>query len=217
MIITIDGPTASGKSTIANELAKKLHFFYLSSGFLYRAFGYWIIEKKIDHSDIEKIKKLFNNFPFSYQLTDEYIPKININGKDVTSIIMEEKTGTIASNISQIKEVREYIFNLQHDLVKNKNSIIDGRDCGTKVFPKADIKFFLTASIDARAQRLCKRNKNIDFEICKNILIERDQKDTSRSIAPLLPAKDAIIIDNTNYTKEETLKIISNIIKKHLL
>lgn len=226
MLITIDGPSASGKSTIARELSIKLNYFYLSSGYLYRGLTWLISFENIDIKNEKKVefyaKKLLRNEFFDYCLDKENNPFLIINNKTVTSLnLLKDEISINSSIISGYKNIRFIIRDLQRELSKGKNTIAEGRDCGTVIFPKAEIKFFLTASVNIRAERICKRNKDIldysnSLELCKKQLLERDKRDKNREHSPLKEAKNAIFIDNSLFSVEETVNIFYSHILKYI-
>jgi cytidylate kinase len=213
MIITIDGPVSSGKSTIANKLAIKLDFFYLCSGLLYRAYAFILSEKKLDLKNendvINSLKEVF----FEYKNDENKNPIIIYNGINIKDYLEKEEIGSIASIISPYRELRLIVTQIQRNFsVNNSCIIIDGRDCGTKVFPNADFKFYLTASLDVRINRVCCRTKkeNKDY---KNMIRERDNRDSRRLLAPSVPSFDSYLIDTSSMSIEKTLSYIENIIK----
>ena len=190
MIIAIDGPAGSGKSTIAKLIAKDLDLVYLDTGAMYRIFTLKTLKENVEHTYLDK--------------------------KDVSSEIRTTEVANNVSNIAAIKEVREKMVSLQREFSKSKNVIVDGRDIGTVVFPNADVKIFLIADAKERTNRrykeLKEKDKNISWdEIYKNILT-RDEIDSTRKIAPLKKAKDAIEVDTTGKSIEEVKKIILEII-----
>ena len=210
MIITIDGPAASGKSTIATALANKLGYYYLSTGLFYRAVAYIFDKKGMTLKDLSFIK----NISYIYENNK---PQIMFMGEDVTQYLYDHKLSEAASMISSISEVRDALVLLQREVAKNNNVIAEGRDCGSVVFPDADYKFFLTARIEVRAKRAMsdsKRNgdESLD-EVVKQIKL-RDKRDSERDVSPLIIPKDAIVIDNSNLNKEQTvdefLKVVSD-------
>lgn len=213
MIIAIDGPAGSGKSTIAKLLAEKLNFTYINTGAMYRAVTLFLLKENLldtikkDESKVNEILKTIN-----IELDGE---KILLNKEDVTQQIRSEEVTKEVSYVSALKEVRKFLVDLQRNLGKKYNSILEGRDIGTNVFPDADFKFFLTADIKERAKRRWLQeglDKNIDYII--EDIKRRDQYDSSRTENPLKKADDAIEIDTTNYTIEEVLENILKIIKR---
>lgn len=223
MIITIDGPAASGKSTIGRMVADKLNLFYLYSGLLYRACAYILHEQKklkqysekatISREQAEVDLKLHL---LEYIYTSDHGIVIMYNNQQITEHLGKPEISSYASIISTQSSIRTLLTNMQRDLAQNKNIVADGRDCGTHVFPDAEIKFFLTASQDIRAIRLQKAlasegKKYTHDEVLKQIA-DRDFRDKSRAIAPLEPAHDALIVDNSLLTIAETFELFLNVI-----
>lgn len=209
MIIAIDGPAGSGKSTVAKLVAKKLGFFYLDTGAMYRAVAYKM--KKENLSEKELIEKL-GSIDLRLLDTDKGI-KVILDGEDITGKIRTEEIGKLASQIAKIPEIREKLVQLQRKIaLEAKNAVLEGRDIGTVVFPDAELKIFMTASPEERAKRrylqLKEKGENPNYEDILRSVLERDKADMERKIAPLKPAKDAIVIDTTNKTIEEVVNII---------
>lgn len=220
--IAIDGPCGAGKSTIAKQLAKKLGFIYVDTGALYRAIAFYITENNISPNNQSAIKNSLKNINIKLEYTNNS-QKIILNNKDVTNNIRTPKISMVASIISAFNFVREFLFDLQQNMAKNNNVIMDGRDIGTVVLPNANLKIFLTASKKSRAIRrykelLLTNNNNINFDDVYKELVERDKNDSSREIAPLKQADDAILVDSSNMDFNQTLnhiyKIITNTILK---
>jgi cytidylate kinase len=213
MIITIDGPVSSGKSTIAKQLAKELDFFYLCSGLLYRVYAFVLNEKQINLNNYENVIKSLKEVSFEYKNDENKNPEIIYNKINIKSYLEKEEVGSLASIISPYKELREVVTQIQRSFaINNKLMIIDGRDCGTKVFPNANFKFYLTASLDARIDRVCCRTKENNKNY-KDIIKERDNRDSKRLLAPSVPAYDSYLIDTSCMSVERTLSYIKNIIK----
>ena len=209
MIIAIDGPAGSGKSTIAKLIAKDLDLVYLDTGAMYRIFTLKTLKENVEHTNLKKINELLETLDIDIDKDKFYLDK-----KDVSSEIRTTEVANNVSKIAAIKEVREKMVSLQREFSKLKNVIVDGRDIGTVVFPNADMKIFLIADAKERTNRrykeLKEKDKNISWdEIYKNILT-RDEIDSTRKIAPLKKAKDAIEVDTTGKSIEEVKKIIEN-------
>ncbi|MBN8828273.1 MAG: (d)CMP kinase [Sphingobacteriia bacterium] len=207
IIITIDGPAASGKGTVARLLAKHFNLDYLDSGIIYRLLGFKISNEKVDETNISILVNLAKNLDLT-QITD-------------ISLLKTEEVAKIASRVAAIKEVREALLEVQRKFAeKSSNGIVtDGRDMGTVIFPTANYKFFLTASIEARSLRRFKElqssNKSVIYTQVVQELVDRDNRDMSRSSAPLAPAIDAITIDSSNHTAVEVADYIINYIASH--
>lgn len=223
-IVTIDGPAGSGKSSVAKKLASFLNFKHLNSGLFYRYLTYKILESIPELSKIA----LVNNFIFDpiYLL---FLDNLNVDFNKDTMIIDSNYSSDsldffpgieLLPTISQIQEVRNKIKLLQKNICSKYNVIADGRDCGTVVFPQAQIKFFLTASIEERSLRifkkLSKKNSEVDISEIKAQVEARDLKDESRAESPLVKAKDSILIDSTGKNLEQTVQIMLKIIKEKL-
>lgn len=206
-LITIDGPAGSGKGTIAKQLSEVLKLNYLDSGAIYRILGLHLIENNIPIDNEDLIKKSIEkaNIQFSRH-------KISLNNRDVTDEIRTESIAKIASLIAANKTVRESILDLQRSFLKKPGLVAEGRDMGTVVFPEAKNKFFLTASVQERADRRYKQliSKGFDVSIA-NLVVEiqeRDFRDINRTISPLVPAANAVIIDTTKLSPSQVVEFI---------
>jgi len=217
LIIAIDGPASSGKSTTAKELAKRLEYVYLDTGAMYRACGLQAFRKKISLENTHALAKMMQEIKveIKYSLPNNIVL---LDGQDVSDAIREPQVGKMASDISAISLVRKGMTALQRKLGKDKGIVMDGRDIGTVVFPDADFKFFMVADLDTRAQRRYFEEKakgsEKTFEEVKTELAQRDYNDSHRDIAPLKKANDAIIIDSTSLSIQEQVDKILNIIRK---
>jgi len=217
LIIAIDGPASSGKSTTAKELAKRLEYVYLDTGAMYRACGLQAFRKKISLDNTPALAKMMQEIKveIKYSLPNNIVL---LDGQDVSDAIREPQVGKMASDISAISLVRKGMTALQRKLGKDKGIVMDGRDIGTVVFPDADFKFFMVADLDTRAQRRYFEEKakgsEKTFEEVKTELAQRDYNDSHRDIAPLKKANDAIIIDSTSLSIQEQVDKILNIIRK---
>ena len=217
MIIAIDGPAGSGKSTIAKLIAKDLGMIYLDTGAMYRLFTLKILKEKINFYATKEIIKLLSNLKIDIKKDKFYL-----DGEDVTEEIRKTEVSMIVSKVATIKEVRETMVDHQIEFSKSKNIILDGRDIGTVVFPNADLKIFLVADPRERAKRRYKEliekgEKVLLDEIYENI-ITRDEIDSTRKESPLKKAEDAVEVDTTykniEEVKEEILEIYRNKFKK---
>ncbi len=215
--IAIDGPSATGKSTLAKALAKELSFIYIDTGAMYRAVGLYNIRKNIDLNNEADVVNTLKDISIDIKYIDKE-QRIFLNGEDVSNQIREEKVGTAASIVSTYKKVREVLVDLQRSLANVQNVIMDGRDIGTVVLPNASLKIFLTASSEERTKRryleLKEKGKDVSIEDVAKELKERDERDTKRANSPLTKAEDAILVDTTNMNIEKTIKHIKNLYEK---
>ena len=219
MIIAIDGPAASGKSTTAKLLSKKINFVHLNSGLLYRAVTYIFIAYKLIDVDNISIKDFFLNNNIT--LVGDELDKAIWNNKDITSYLSSEMINENINFISNNPIIRKILVDKQRELSSNKNIVSEGRDIGTVVFPNEDYKFFLNASLESRINRryiqFKKNNLDISQQEIKLNLIKRDENDIKRTISPLLKADDAIVIDTTNISIQEQVFKIYNKIKEGIV
>lgn len=217
-VFAVDGEPAAGKGTLAKNLAKHFNMLYMDTGAMFRAFALYFVINNIEITD-NNIEKYIDEIDIDLKSENTEI-KVFLNKKDVTDKIRTSKVTMAAKTVSKNKLVREKMVNMQRKIASNTNSVIDGQDIGTVVFPNADVKLFLVASLEERAKRrkldFDKKGENVSFEQVKNDLEERTKDDYERTIAPLKKADDAYLIDNSNLTKEETLKVAIDIIKKGL-
>ncbi|HAS92960.1 MAG TPA: (d)CMP kinase [Sedimentibacter sp.] len=210
MIIAIDGPSGAGKSTVARLLSKKLGYEYIDTGAMYRALAYKAYKQNIDINEAN-IAELLETTNITYNDN-----KVFLDGENVENLIRNEEISTAASKISSLKIVREKMVEIQRKIAKNKNVVLEGRDIGTIVFPDAEHKFFITASLEERAKRryeqLKLNNIKADYTNVINDMIKRDENDSTRKFSPLKPAEDAILIDTTNMDLNEVTKTIAQYI-----
>ena len=215
--IAIDGPSATGKSTLAKALAKELSFIYIDTGAMYRAVGLYNIRKNIDLDNEADVVNTLKDISIDIKYIDKE-QRIFLNGEDVSNQIREEKVGTAASIVSTYKKVREVLVDLQRSLANVQNVIMDGRDIGTVVLPNASLKIFLTASSEERTKRryleLKEKGKDVSIEDVAKELKERDERDTKRANSPLTKAEDAILVDTTNMNIEQTIEYIKKLYEK---
>tara|TARA_Y100001970_G_scaffold149492_1_gene183460 strand:+ start:284 stop:946 length:663 start_codon:yes stop_codon:yes gene_type:complete len=211
-IITIDGPSASGKGSLAKALAKQLNFILLDSGLLYRAYSY-CFDQSQNHS---VATELFSNLRID---SIENEMRVFEQKKDITSILRHENVAKSASKLSSLKETRENLISFQRDLASNHGLVADGRDMGTVVFPDAGTKIFLVADAEVRAKRRFLELQNADQGVNMRDLIEdirlRDEADKAREISPLIPAYDSIEVNSSNLTPQEVLELVLKIYKEH--
>jgi cytidylate kinase len=210
MIIAIDGPSGAGKSTVARLLSKELGFEYIDTGAMYRALAYKAYIQNIDINET-KIAEMLKTTDIDY-----YDNQIFLDGENVENLIREEAISIAASKISALKIVREKMVEIQRKIAQNKNAVLEGRDIGTTVFPEAEHKFFITASLEERAKRRYEQlkinNIKADYTSVFNDMKKRDENDSSRKFSPLKPAEDAILIDTTNMDLNKVTKTIAQYI-----
>ena len=203
-IVTLDGPSGSGKGTVGRLLAQVLNFNYLDSGLLYRGVAILVIEKDIALSDVSNIEEIARNMNLEFSSENN---KIFLDGIDVSNSIRTEEISIVSSKVAQLKSVRAILHEIQRGYLKGNGLIADGRDMGTVIFPDADLKIFITASPAARAYRrhkeLLGRGESVSLRDLERSIASRDRSDSERKISPLVPAVDAIIIDTSNMTVEE--------------
>lgn len=214
MVIAIDGLAGSGKSTLAVLVAKSLNFHFFNTGLVFRAIAYALDKNGILQSDDNKIKQFLEKSPITVKF-DKFKQQVFYENINISKFLKSAKIAKLASTYSQIIFVREYVEQIQKNFAKNNNVVIEGRDIGTKVFPKAKYKFFITASLTERAKRrYISQSEKTHFSIeeIKRQLQDRDYSDINRKISPLIKADDAISIDTTNDTIQQSLnKILSYI------
>ena len=217
--IAIDGPAGAGKSTIAKTASKELGYIYVDTGALYRTVGLNALRLGKDTKSEAEVVPTLENLQVSLRFVDGE-QRVFLGDEDVSSAIRQNEVSMAASNVSAIPKVREFLFDLQRDIAKKNNCIMDGRDIGTVVLPDAQIKIYLTASAEARADRrykeLVEKGQNVNYEdILKEIEL-RDYQDTHREIAPLKKADDAVLVDTTKLTLEESIAHMLNVIKERI-
>ena len=214
-VVTIDGPSASGKGELAKSIAHQFNFKLLDSGILYRLFAYFFNLKLSN----EEIAAKINN-EISFKLEEESF-KIFNQSDDITTYLRSEDIAKVASKLSSQKEVRKSLFQIQRDFYDKRGLVADGRDMGTVVFKDAKLKIFLTASPEVRAKRryleLQNRGQEVNMPALMADIEKRDLKDSSRELSPLLPADEAHIIDSSEMSLEEVFSITKNLIKKELI
>ena len=211
-IITIDGPSASGKGSLAKALAKELNFILLDSGLLYRAYSYCFDQSQNHSTGTE----LFSNLRIESMDHEMHVFE---NNKDITSILRHENVAKSASKLSSLKETRDNLISFQRGLASNHGLVADGRDMGTVVFPDAGTKIFLVADVEVRAKRRFLELQNAGQGVNMRDLIDdirlRDEADKEREISPLMPADDSIEVNSSNLTPQEVLEIVLKIYKEN--
>lgn len=215
--IAIDGPGGAGKSSVAKALAKELGIIYVDTGALYRNIGLFVLEKGIDPKNEDGVINCLGNITLELKFENGK-QVILLNGADRGDEIRTPEVSMAASSVSAIGKVREFLLNMQRDTAKTNSVIMDGRDIGTVILPYAEVKIFLTATPEARAKRrhseLLAKGQDVSYEKIYSEMIERDKNDSTRAIAPCVPAEDAVFLDNSNLSEQETLEEILKIVKK---
>lgn len=209
--VAIDGPAGAGKSTIAKLVAKEKGYVYVDTGAMYRGLAIHFLENGIEAEEKEKIAEACKDADVTIRYEDGQ-QQVYLNGKNITAKLREEAVGNMASKSSAIPEVRAKLLELQRELARKEDVIMDGRDIGTCVLPDADVKVFLTASVETRAKRrydeLVEKGVARDLEEIARDIAERDERDSTREIAPLKQAEDAVLVDSSHMTIEEVVAAI---------
>ena len=215
MIIAIDGPSGSGKSTLGRMLARALNLLYMDTGSMYRAVALAVIEAHIDPADSELVTALANRIDIDLEGDPESL-SVLLNGRDITEQIRSESVTAMSSIVSTIPGVRRAMVERQRAMSK-RGAVLNGRDIGTVVFPDADIKFFLTAVPEERAERRFKEDQTSSASLAETLaeMIERDRRDTTRADSPLKVADDATVVDSTGKTIEEVFEFMMDKVISH--
>lgn len=218
-IITIDGWSSCGKSTLAKQMAKQLGYAYIDSGAMYRAITLYFLRNSIDFTNKKMLNTALKNISIEFEYHEKsQQSEILLNGENVEYLIRDMIIAEKVSDVAAIKEVREFAVAQQQQLGKKKSIVMDGRDIGTTVFPMAEVKIFMTADIAIRVERRFKemfeKNPNVTIEEVQNNLELRDYIDSNREVSPLRKADDAVILDNTNLSMEEQLKFAMHLLDK---
>jgi len=219
IIIAIDGWSSCGKSTLAKELAKDLGYLYVDSGAMYRAITLYFLRNHVDWTDRSEVKKALNEISLEFVYNEKsQQSEMHLNEENVEYVIRDLVVAEKVSDVAAIKEVRKFAVEQQQLMGKKKGMIMDGRDIGTVVFPKAELKIFLTADnavrVERRFKELFEKNPNITIEEIKANLEMRDYIDSNREESPLRKADDAILVDNTNLTAKETIQKVAKLAKQ---
>ena len=209
--VAIDGPAGAGKSTIAKLVAKEKGYIYVDTGAMYRGLAIHFLDKGIQPQETEKVIEACKDAEVTIAYEDA-VQHVYLNGKDISSRLRNEEVGNMASVTSAIPEVRKKLLELQQNLAKTQNVIMDGRDIGTCVLPHADVKVYLTASVETRAKRryqeLQEKGEDCNLEEIAHDIEERDRRDMTPEIAPLKQAEDAVLVDSSDMTIAEVVKTI---------
>lgn len=200
--IALDGPAGAGKSTLARQLAKEIGFVYVDTGAIYRTVGYHMSLMGIGPKDTDGVTRLLDDVNLDIRYDENGVQRMILNGHDVSDEIRTPQMSQIASLISAQPVVREFLLDVQRDMARKNNVVMDGRDIGTVVLPNADVKVFLTADVHVRAQRrydeLIAKGTKTTLDKVEKEMIQRDQQDSTRAIAPLKQAKDAVLLDTSD-------------------
>ena len=218
--IAIDGPAGAGKSTIAKTAAKELNFIYVDTGALYRTVGLAATRKGVEAMPSKEVDELLKNIRVELTFNDENQQVVLLDGEDVSELIRTPEASMMASAISAVPAVREYLLDLQRNIAKRHNVIMDGRDIGTVVLPDAKIKIFLYAEPEDRAKRrydeLIAKGMDVNYEDILKDVKQRDYNYSHRDIAPLKPAKDSIMVNTTGNTLEQSVQLLIKIMKENM-
>lgn len=217
--VAIDGPAGAGKSTVARGAAKQLGYIYVDTGALYRAVGLNALRNKIDTKNAKAVAESISRIKVDIVFSSGE-QRVLLNGEDVSEEIRTPDASMAASNVSAVPEVRAFLFDLQRDIAKRNSCIMDGRDIGTVVLPDAQVKIFLTASPETRADRrykeLIEKGTQADYNSVLDDIIKRDYNDMHRDIAPLKPAEDSVMFDTTGLALEASVAAVIKIIKEKI-
>jgi len=218
--IAIDGPAGAGKSTMAKRLAKELGYYYVDTGAIYRTVAYFLDLLGISPKDIDGVSRYIDELTVEIAYDGEGAQHMIMNGMDVTDDIRTPEISMKASTVSAHAVVREMLLDMQRDVAKKHNVIMDGRDIGTVVLPRATVKFFLTASAEVRAKRrteeMLAKGQKADFRKVLEEIEKRDYQDTHRAVAPLKRAKDSVVLDTSDLTEDQVIAEMKAVIGKKL-
>lgn len=218
--IAIDGPSGAGKSTLAKMIAEELRFLYVDTGAIYRTVGLYAQKNDVDPRDADAVTALLDSIKIEMSHGDDGLQHMYLNGEDVTTDIRQHEISAYASAVSAIPQVRAFLLEMQRSFARTNNVVMDGRDIGTVVLPDAQVKIFLTADPEDRARRryeeLLQRGQQADYDTVLKDLIQRDYNDSHRESAPLKQADDAILLDTTGNTLEQSYELVLNTVKGQL-
>lgn len=218
--VALDGPAGAGKSTIAKRVSKELDYIYVDTGALYRTIGLAATRNNVEPVPSTAVDTLLSQITVDLTFNELGEQIVLLNGEDVSGLIRTPQASMMASKISAVPSVRTYLLDLQRNMAKTHNVIMDGRDIGTVVLPDAQVKIFLTASPEARATRrykeLCQKGMEVKYEDVLNDVITRDYNDSHRETAPLKPAEGCVIVDTTELDFEQSVEKIISVIKENI-
>ena len=218
--VAIDGPAGAGKSTLAKEAAKALGFLYVDTGAIYRTVALKALRAGADPSNAAQIIPLLDGLNIVMDYGPDGEQRMFLDGEDVSQAIREHQVSGLASKVAAIPEVRDFLLEFQRKQAREHNVLMDGRDIGTVVLPNADVKIFLTAAAEERARRRLRdlelRGQQADYDTILRDIIQRDEQDRSRAVAPLKQAEDAVLLDTTKLNKAESLEALLSVIKERI-
>lgn len=218
--IAVDGPSGAGKSTMARKIAQALGYLYVDTGAIYRTLGLFALRQGVSPDDAQAVAALLPQAGIRMSCGEDGVQRMYLNGEDVTGDIRVPEVSAAASHVSAYPPVRAFLLDMQRELAKSGNVIMDGRDIGTVVLPDADVKIFLTASAEDRARRrlaeLLERGEQVGFEAVLSDIVERDRRDSTRAVSPLRPAEDSILVDTTDKSLEESFAVLLRTIREKL-
>lgn len=218
--IAIDGPSGAGKSTLAKRLAQELGFLYVDTGAIYRTVGLAARRRGIDPSDAAEVAAMLPGLTIAMGYGEDGLQRMLLDGEDVTAAIRENAVSEYASKVAAIPAVREFLMEMQRKTAREHDVIMDGRDIGTVVLPRADVKIYLTAAAEARAERrykeLLERGQQADYGQVLQEVIERDRRDSEREAAPLRRADDAVVADTTGLDLEGSFRLLLGLIRERI-
>ena len=218
--IAIDGPAGAGKSTLARALARELGYLYVDTGAIYRTVALRAREAGADPSDPEQVAPLLEDLDLRMDYGGDGVQRMYLSGRDVTETIRENEISALASQVAALPAVREFLLDFQRKQAREHNVVMDGRDIGTVVLPRAGVKIFLTAAPEARARRrtaeLLQRGQDADFDETLREIRQRDEQDENRPVAPLRQAEDAALLDTTNLDLKGSLEALLTLVRERL-
>lgn len=218
--IAIDGPAGAGKSTLARQAAKELGFLYVDTGAIYRTVALKTLRAGVDAADESQVAPLLENLDIRMDYGPDGEQRMFLEGEDVSKAIREHQVSGLASKVAAIPAVRDFLLDFQRKQAREHDVVMDGRDIGTVVLPDADVKVFLTAAPESRAQRrvleLEQRGQQADYNTILHDIIQRDEQDKNRPIAPLRQAEDAVLLDTTKLNLAESLRAMLSLVKEKI-
>ena len=217
-VVAIDGPSGAGKSTLARALASKFGFLYVDTGAIYRTLGIAALRAGVSSKDEAAVAGILPGISIELQYDERGVQRMMLGGEDVSDEIRTPQSSIYASNIAAMAPVRAFLLSMQRDIARRYDLVMDGRDIGSVVFPEAGLKIYLTAAVEMRARRrlfeLREKGEAVTFESVLRDMKYRDEQDENRTVSPLVRAHDAVLADTTELSFEESLELLSNIVKE---